>query len=372
MKKLLTLLLALTAILSLMSCSVTSEEIPLQIGGPITEQKNPYEQEGDGEAGTVEVTSEKTAYNPLTGLNNMAQDRVGKRPIAVSVNNINPYAWPQMGLSKADYILEIETEGGITRMMCLFSDTREIRAIGSVRSLRDQFLEALYPLDPIIIHIGTSIYADRAMAQYSYRTIDGGHYPSAIWTDRTRRRDIEHTKFTSGDAIEKAVSSANILTDSTSKISAFNFIGVDDPKIIPGTGTASAIKYNFSTVSSYDGDFRYDEETGKYLKWQFGKKHVDGETDEQLSFDNVIVLFADISIIPGEQKAGLVKVDFYKGGKGYYLSQGHYEEITWTKSDYPSNFVFTKLDGTELQVNVGNTHMGVADVDNLSRLVITP
>ncbi len=82
-------------------------------------------------------------------------------------------------------------------------------------------------------------------------------------------------------------------------------------------------------------------------------------------------MFADISLYPGQDK-GLVDVKYEKGGTGYYFTQGHYEEITWRKDGYPTNFVFTKSDGTELEVNVGKTHMGVVDVDNEDRLKITP
>lgn len=325
--------------------------------------------EGDGEIGAEVVTSEKIAFNPLTGENNMAMDRVGKRPIAVSVNNIGQ-SWPQSGISYADYIIEIETEGGITRMMCLFSDTREIEKIGSVRSLRDQFIEAMFPLDPIVVHIGTSVFADKVIAQYNFMTLDGGNYASTIWTDRTRvNYASEHTKFTGGSAIEKGIASAGIRVDTYSNIAAFNFIGIDEPKVVPSTGKATTVKYSFS--SGYDGDFRYNEETGKYQKWQRGLAHVDaGNNNKQLEFDNVILLFADISLYPGQDK-GLVDVKYEKGGEGYYFTGGRYEKITWEKLDYPSNFIFKKADGTELEVNVGKTHLGVVDDTRTSRLVIT-
>lgn len=324
--------------------------------------------EGDGEMGAEVVTSEKIAFNPLTGENTMAMDRVGKRPIAVSVNNIGQ-SWPQYGISYADYIIEIETEGGITRMMCLYSDTREIEKIGSVRSLRDQFVAAMFPLDPIIVHIGTSVFADKVIAQYNFMTLDGGNYASAIWTDRTRvNYASEHTKFTGGSAIEKGIASAKIPTDSYSNIAAFNFIGVDDTKIEPSTGKATTIKYSFS--SGYDGDFRYNSETGKYQKWQRGLAHMDAGNSQQLEFENLFLLFADISLYPGQDK-GLVEVKYDKGGEGYYFSGGRYEKITWRKDDYPSNFVFTKADGTELEVNVGKTHLGVVDNRLMSRLTIS-
>ena len=372
MKKKISILLFIIIILSLTGCKGIGgfmEEPVVNTG--IDDLSSYYERlQGDGEIGTVAVTGDKSAYNPLTGEYNMAQDRVGQRPIAVSVNNIQQ-SWPQYGISKADFIVEIETEGGITRLMCLFSDAREVDMIGSVRSLRDQFIEALFPLDPIIVHIGTSIYADKAIAQYNFKTLDGGNHSSAIWTDRARAAvyATEHTKFTGGSAIEKGIINAKISTESYSSISAFNFIDPDETKIIPKSGKAANVKYNFS--SYYDGDFRYDETTGTYKKWQFGRPQVDaGNDNKQLEFDNLFLLFADISLYPN-QGSGLVDVKYEKGGEGYYFSQGYYEKITWRKDDYPSNFSFYKSDGTELEVNVGKTHLGVVDDDYISRLVIS-
>ena len=96
---------------------------------------------------------------------------------------------------------------------------------------------------------------------------------------------------------------------------------------------------------------------------------MDEGSGTQLAFDNVLVLFADIHFLPGEI---LVKVEYAKGGTGYYLSQGHYEEITWEKADYYSNFTFYRADGSELELNVGKTHLGIADEDNFERTIITP
>ena len=54
------------------------------------------------------------AVNPLTGVQDMNPDNVGKRSISVSINN-HPEALPSRGISVADVIYEFETEGGQTR-----------------------------------------------------------------------------------------------------------------------------------------------------------------------------------------------------------------------------------------------------------------
>jgi len=337
---------------------------------------DPWLIEGTGAEGAETVTSAKTALNPLTGQSNMAQDRKGMRPIGVSVNNIRA-ALPQYGTSKADYILEIETEGGITRLMCMYSDTREIEKIGSLRSLRDQFIEALYPLDPLIVHFGTSVYADAVLLRYNMRMLDAMIITPACWTDQDRLAvgyASEHTKFTGGAAVEKGISSANLTTTTKSNDTAFNFISETAPKIVPGEGSASAVHYYFfdSSSYSYDGDFRYDAASKKYLKWQHGEPHIDvGAEDKQLEFDNVVLLFASISLIPGQDK-GLVQVDYGKGGRGYYFTQGSYESFNWSKDDFLSNFRFTKDDGSEVELNVGKTHMGIIRNEYKETLEITP
>ena len=306
--------------------------------------------------GTVEVSADKTAYNYLTGNDDMAADLVGRRPYAVSVNNILD-CWPQYGLSQADIIYEIETEGGITRMMALFMDIRGVPLIGSIRSLRDQFLEAVYPLDPIIVHYGTSVYVDKTLAHNNLRTLDAKQLASAVYVDRERMAAyaIEHCKFTSAQLISETLPAAKIKETLNTRVEhAFNFAS-EDEEVSPSLGAASELAFSFSSYGG--GDFRYDEPSQKYLKWQYGKPQLDaGNDDRQLAFDNVFVLFAAISQLDGTE---LVSVDYAAGGEGVYLSRGRYEKFTWAKSALENNFVFTDENGNELEVNRGNSYLAV-------------
>ena len=322
--------------------------------------------------GTIPVSSEKTALNYLTGEYNMAQDRMGTRPFGVSVNNIAD-TWPQSGIAAADIVIEMETEGGITRLMCLYPDVREIPLIGSVRSLRHIQIEAIYQIDPIIVHIGTSVYADKAIAEYGMRTIDGDLVPSAIHLLKERRQSgylIEYCKYSSGSLIDGAVKKLNIDTSSHAKIdNFFNFVPPEESISLSG-GEASKIVFRYSS-NAYDGDFRYDEPTKTYFKYQRSSAHVDvgeGSDNTQLSFKNVLLLFAEINPIEGTE---LVDVVYESGGKGYYFTDGRYEELTWTKHSHDSNFVFKKADGTELTLNAGKTMLSLVSNAREDTLVIT-
>jgi len=326
--------------------------------------------------GAMEVSSEKTAYNYLTGEMNMAQDRVGKRCWAVSVNNIQQ-SWPQSGTSVADVIIECETEGSITRMMALFTDTREIPYIGSVRSLRDQFLEALYPVDPVVVHIGTSIFADKAVSEHGMQTLDGDYEGELIHYNQPRRSQgyaIEYSKYTSGQQIYDIALKHNINDTSQMKIASyFNFS--KDGVVVPEGDPATKINFLFSTDKTYDGDFRYDEATQTYLKWQHGDPQIDvgdflvSPINVQLAFTNVVVLFANIKVI--EQSTGLVNVDFQAGGTGYFFTQGVAVPITWSKADYESNFIFLDSAGNDVVFNTGKTMLCIARSTNVDTMVIS-
>ena len=68
-------------------------------------------------------------YNPLTGLDKADDLPDGQRPVAIMINNVQA-ALPQTGIGSADVIYEMETEGGITRMMAVYSDYTKVPLVG--------------------------------------------------------------------------------------------------------------------------------------------------------------------------------------------------------------------------------------------------
>ena len=82
----------------------------------------------------------KVVYNPLTGEPGYDEGLLNTRPMSVMVSNIK-VALPQYGLDSADICYEMETEGGITRIMAIFSDYKSMPKVGPVRSARHPFIE---------------------------------------------------------------------------------------------------------------------------------------------------------------------------------------------------------------------------------------
>ena len=70
--------------------------------------------------------------NPLTG-ETVSEDASELRPYCVMINN-HPAARPAIGLSQASIVYEALAEGGLTRMMAIFTDVDEITTYGYDKS----------------------------------------------------------------------------------------------------------------------------------------------------------------------------------------------------------------------------------------------
>lgn len=331
---------------------------------------------------TPEPTPEPKIYfqNPLTGEEKIQGYPDGKSPIAVMVNNImstgRQNAWPQAGLSDADIVYEMETEGGITRYMALFSDYANMPKVGPVRSARDQFVQIMIPTQALYAHVGGSSYAKDMLGLYGWsdRDIDG--YTKVLTyvdQERAKTRESEHCSFTNGEMVAAAVEKHN-LSDENVERNIFSWVKYDQPERIPTGGDANDIYWRFSTI--YDTFFTYNATNKTYSKEHqyipegYRKPLVDTNYGDKLvEFDNVFVLWTQIERYPDKNmpngKSVLSKVDMDFGGIGYYFSKGKYEKVRWTKGVPTDSLKILDADGNESQVdiNTGKSYVAFVDLD---------
>ncbi|MDD3428818.1 MAG: DUF3048 domain-containing protein [Oscillospiraceae bacterium] len=311
--------------------------------------------------------------NPLTGLEKEADYPNGKTPVAIMVNNISA-CWPQRGISEADIIYEMVTEGGITRLMAVFSDYTTVPVTGPVRSARDQHVQLMFPYQALYVHIGASVIAEQLLDQYDYsqQNMDGKYYSSMWWRDQARLNAgyaTEHTAYTDGEHITATVDANNMVVDFEPK-PIFNFVKYyDAPRVLEG-GDAQSMRIIYTPNSYYITSFTYDVATNKYKKSQAGAPHVDENNGAQLAFDNVFICFADITHYPDTP---LAKVDYRYGGLGYYFYGGKYEKIRWVKGlpEQPLRFYNENGDEVDIEVNCGKTYVGFSDYTNYDTFVIS-
>ncbi len=299
---------------------------------------------------TVEEEKPKGPTNPLTGLT-MTTGNVNSRPVAIMINNISFSQPVQTGINKADIIYETEVEGGISRLMAVYKDISTVGQIGSVRSARYVYVDLALGHDAVYAHCGQdNTYCKPHLSDIDHVVINTGVYGGVRINNGLA---IEHTLYTYGDKLAKGIKEKGVKTTVSSNENWQNFAEEDQEVILSG-GTCKKVTVPFS--SSYHTVFNYNESTKKYVRY-FGdtlrKDYVNGETTEM---KNVFVLLTDISFYPNNYRR---KVDL-KGGEGYYIVNGTFTKIKWSKGDAKNPFKFTTENGSALTVNAGNSYVCIA------------
>ena len=306
-------------------------------------------------------------YNYLTGLPVDENMDMSARPVAVMINNLK-VALPQNGLENADLIYEAVTEGGITRLMAVYSDIDKIEKVGPVRSARDQFVEMMLPLNAIYVHIGASTSSERMLNFYSYQDIDGiylGFLAFRQDAELAKTKGPEHSWFTNSELIKAGINKTGVETKNDF-YPAFDFVDYEkEDRVLPLEG-ANTITFSYSGYA--DVGFAYDEETGRYKKSAFGIPHMDADTNTQVAFDNVFVLLTDVGI---QEENGILPDFSMEGGSGYYFCNGHYEEITWKKGAPENPLILLDANGEVLKVNPGKSYIGLLDNEMADTIVIS-
>ncbi len=381
-KRLLTVLVCLLVCVTMLcGCTKAGEETPVieDISSEMTEPESVQEEP------EAEPEPEPDPYLPcyLTGLAQGEDYNPNRRIVAMMVNNIAACR-PQRGLSEASILFESKVEGGITRFMALFEDYTKLTGdLGPVRSGRDQFLRLAIPYDALYCHIGRSGITQTYIEQNEYenRDLNGDTY-NFIYRDQTRLAQgyaLEHTAYTNAELLQQAFEQYGYNDEYSYTGTCYDFVDYREGGVRELTDEA-VTSISITHSQSYRTYFDYDETTGKLMMSQYssaiGGRHqtVDENTGEQLGFDNVLVLFADITTYPypggNLDKNGNDKgdpnyqcVDFDYGGLGFYFSKGKMEPIRWFKGATTSMLRFTDMDENTLLLNCGNSYVGIVDLD---------
>lgn len=305
----------------------------------------------------VEVT-DTSHINKLTGLKTLSDEAVGKRPVAIMVNNIKS-SLPQYGIYNADIMFEIPVEGGITRLMALYGDYTKIPDVCSVRSCRYYFPIFAHGYDAVYFCFG--INESLARPTVNNLGIDwfngNDNYDTLIFgrdSERLKKYSREHTAYVKGESIPAAFEKYDVRSDylSEKNTNVFNF-REKNKSAAAGDISCESVRLNFSKL--YYSTFTYDSEKKVYYKTHCGNKHMDSAANKQLNYKNVFVLETSVT---NHTDGYLVKID-WTGGTGYYISEGGARKITWTKENESSNIKIYGENGKQIKVNAGNSYIGI-------------
>ena len=188
------------------------------------------------------------------------------------------------------------------------------------------------------------------------------------WRDREwmnepgHRTGIEHCGVTRGDFILRAFDKLGIdLNGEMPRM--FNFVESGTANMKDAKSCSEINVYMSSTND--DALFVYNEAEKVYYKSQYnGDPQMDCNVDKQISFTNVFALYCPINLRPGESGGERHKdIHMEEGGKGYYVSYGKLEEITWTKPTPNDPIKCYDKDGKEIEVNAGKSYICIVDTD---------
>lgn len=274
-----------------------------------------------------------------------------KRPIAFMINNI-PEAWPQSGIYAADYVYEMLVEGGITRLMAVYTTKSDIEKIGPIRSARHNFLDITMEYNAIYAHFGGSPKAFEDIGKLKIPSLNGIPLDGKMyWRDSTRK--APHNAYTS---ISKTLEYAQKF-GFDKEIGMDKFLFNNNQTVLTGNDAISIkIPYSISHITSY----QYDNATGLYNRFMRNVPHVDGLINKQLTAKNIIIQFAKNNTMDDENRQEIYLVG---NGKGYYITDGKYISINWKKSARNEKTFYYDQFGKEILLNKGQTWIQIVPLD---------
>lgn len=311
---------------------------------------------------TTEATEPPVLYrHPLTG--EPLQAAYTGRPTAVVINNIKA-ALPQFGISDADMIYEFETEGGITRMLAIYSNLTDVGSVGPIRSARTYFNNVSASYNIPLVHCGGSRTAlkgmyDKTNTLSNWEHIDQAYNGDYFFRDQERKKQgyaLEHTLFTTGEKLIAVLASKGY--DKAGDAAVDYGLQFEDAPVLNGEAAA---KVTVTFHGKKTTTLTYNADSGLYTASQYGKDHVDAGTGKTMAYRNVLVLLSK-QTRANDGKYTRSYYDLIGEGEGYFACGGKIVPIKWSRASVKDKFVYTLADGTPITLGVGKTYVGVTDI----------
>lgn len=291
----------------------------------------------------AEPPAPKTLASPLTGV--QVEPALATNMVTGVMIENSPDARPQSGLKDAGVVYEAVAEGGITRFLALFQETKP-DYIGPVRSARPYYLDWALPFNAGYAHVGGSPDALSQIKSLGIKDLD--QFANAGAYQRVTNRYAPHNVYTSIAKLE-ALEQAKGFT-----YTPFTpFPRKEAAK--PTTPTAKTIDFAISSFL-YNAHYDYDATTNTYKRSEGGAAHTDEKTGAQLAPNVVIALVMTKGLM-----ADGVHTTYGTTGTGamFVFQDGQVTPGTWSKADRQSQFKFTDAAGAELKLNPGQTWISI-------------
>ncbi len=291
--------------------------------------------------------------NPLTGRVVSDPASLERRPLIAKISNAPPLVRPQAGLNAADLVFEHYAEGGLTRFSAVFYGEMPQR-VGSIRSARLIDYELVPMYQAMLAYSGTSTGVGEKLngSEFADRLFEGIRFGlPTYWRDDSI--DVPHNMFTSPAALEQLAAERGV--NAAPHLSGMAF-DAQAPTNRAGAGNRANIHYR-ATLAQWV----YDATTGAYLRFSDGLPHYDANTAQQVSAENVVILYARhnlTDIVESEWQGNIsysIEIELWFEGDAVLLRDGQRYDARWWRPTRESLISLYTRDGQPLPFKPGKT-----------------
>ncbi len=323
--------IALVGLLGLAGCASGSEPVL-----DVDESAASSESTSEADSG---ITVDANLW-PLTGLPLEGGDPT-LPSLAAKIDN-HPLARPQVGLDQADIVFEELVEGGITRYVAVWHSTLP-EEIGPVRSVRPMDPDIVSPFGGILAYSGGQQRFIEAMLDAPVASAIHGQSDVQDFFYRSTTTTAPH------NVIVRAPDLVAYFADRAGPAPQFNFAPNTEASSAASAGEELAsMRVLLSSFSA--PSWEWSGEDGVFYRSQTNGAADLAISGEQISADNVVVLFVDIQVIQDIPTTNLVDQ-----GEGYVATGGKYLPIRWSKSASDQPIELTDGSGARILLAPGHT-----------------
>lgn len=320
----------------------------------------------EGEPETVEISAdeETTEFDGRRFLDGVAVEE-GKEnayPVMIMIENLVTIRELQSGLQNAGVVYEALAEGGITRFGAVFTNYKEeaeqVEEFAPVRSARHYFVDIAKEYGAVYMHAGGSPDALATLATTD-EVVDLDQIGGAeVYFYRVLELAAPHNLNTSNELVTMALEDQELI-EKSGTYSPWEFRTEKDAEDLVDTNQVIDIPY---TAESYATRYEYDFENNRYLRFNGGVPHVDVNTGDQIHVKNVVVQFAETSLL--EADTGRLDITLIGEGKALVFQEGEVTEATWKKEDETARTRFYDENDEEIAFVPGNIWVSIVPTDN--------
>ena len=249
-------------------------------------------------------------------------------------------ARPQSGMDKADMVIEMIAESGITRFMAFFH-SKAAPLVGPIRSARYYFTYIAKAYNTPFAHAGGSSRALNLMVELKIPDLDEIYNASqAFWRDNSRY--APHNLYTSTDRMVAEAKRRGLNMSPLPKSNEGD---------MPEGSAASGISLTYSQY--YKVTWQWQD--GKYLRSVNGKLHTmkDGA---KLTTDNIVIISTPHRDVVTDVLR--TDIDIIGNGSAQFLRDGQLYVGTWEKASASDHFEFM-VEGQPFKFKEGVTWIQV-------------